>query len=214
MMCHVLSCAPCAERIFCGPSGHRSLLSSQGFRCSASIFRVRVFGMALSFPIPFRSVSAAAGLPLAGPCFARIACARARSSAPARFARLIARARRRTHVSRRLTPGFFGPSRFPAQKSERRPREPPSHCLYHTTLFLRSSPLAGEYEIFPIIGEPGGTRESGPSMGLSSRRACRHPARSSRRGRGRGSGSRSRPCAPAVRRWGRWSRCSLCRRGR
>ncbi len=46
------------------------------------------------------------------PCFARIACGRGRVSAPARFARLIARARRRTHLSRLLTPGAFSaPSR-------------------------------------------------------------------------------------------------------
>ncbi len=43
---------------------------------------------------------------------ARFACGRGRVSAPARFARLIARARRRTHLSRLLTPGAFSaPSR-------------------------------------------------------------------------------------------------------
>ena len=42
--------------------------------------------------IAFRSVRAAAGLPAARPCFARIACAHAPAFAPARFARLIARA--------------------------------------------------------------------------------------------------------------------------
>ena len=68
----------------------------------------------------------------AGPCFARIACAPRRALAPARFVRLIARARRRTHFSRRLPPGFFGPSRFPAQKSERRPRKPPLCCYCST----------------------------------------------------------------------------------
>ena len=42
--------------------------------------------------IAFRSVRAAGGLPAARPCFARIACAPARAFAPARFARLVARA--------------------------------------------------------------------------------------------------------------------------
>ena len=42
--------------------------------------------------IAFRSARAAAGLPAARPFFARIACARAPAFAPARFARLIARA--------------------------------------------------------------------------------------------------------------------------
>ena len=44
-----------------------------------------------SLPLPFRSVRSAAGLPAARPFFARIACARVRAFAPARFARLIAR---------------------------------------------------------------------------------------------------------------------------
>ena len=55
-------------------------------------------------------VGAAAGLPpAAGPLFAG---GRGRVSAPARFARLIARARRRAHVSRRLPRGNFTPARI------------------------------------------------------------------------------------------------------
>ncbi len=43
---------------------------------------------------------------------ARFACACGRVSAPARFAHLIARARRRTHLARRFPPGLFsGPCR-------------------------------------------------------------------------------------------------------
>ncbi len=46
------------------------------------------------------------------PCFARIAGGRGRVSAPARFARLIARARRRAHLARPFPPGAFSaPSR-------------------------------------------------------------------------------------------------------
>ena len=50
----------------------------------------------------------------AGPCFARIAPACPRASPPARFARLIARAReaeRRAHVSRAFPRAFFAPAR-------------------------------------------------------------------------------------------------------
>jgi len=54
----------------------------------------------LSFALP------AAVLPAAGPCFARIARGRGRPLAPARFAHLIARARRRTHLSRAFLRGF------------------------------------------------------------------------------------------------------------
>ena len=48
----------------------------------------------------------AAVLPAPGPCFARIAGGRGRPLAPARFAHLIARARRRTHLSRAFLRGF------------------------------------------------------------------------------------------------------------
>ena len=58
----------------------------------------------------------------------------------ARFARLIARARRRTHVSRPLPPGSFAaPAALLRRKAERRPREPPL-CSHSTTLFPQSSP--------------------------------------------------------------------------
>ena len=60
--------------------------------------------------------------------------------APARFARLIARARRRTHVSRPLPPGSFAaPAALLRRKAERRPREPPLYS-HSTTLFPQSSP--------------------------------------------------------------------------
>ena len=60
--------------------------------------------------------------------------------APARFARLIARARRRTHVSRPLPPGSFAaPAALLRRKAERRPQEPPL-CSHSTTLFPQSSP--------------------------------------------------------------------------
>ena len=54
--------------------------------------------------------------------------------APARFARLIARARRRTHVSRPLPPGSFAaPAALLRRKAERRPRGAASlFSFYHT----------------------------------------------------------------------------------
>ena len=72
-------------------------------------------------PYPFRSSRRAAALNAAniadggvgaaawaaGPCFARIA--RGRAFAPARFARLIARASRRTHLSHAFHSGFSKP---------------------------------------------------------------------------------------------------------
>ena len=92
MICHVLSCAPCAGRMFCGPSGHKGLLSCRGSRHSAGIVLVRVFGMGPSSLLPFRSVSAAAALLRRDPV-SRVSRRRGRARlAPARFVRLIARA--------------------------------------------------------------------------------------------------------------------------
>ena len=74
--------------------------------------------------IAFRSVRAAAGLPAARPFFARIACARAPAFAPARFAHLIARARRRRA---RLPSVPLGVFRAGARRSGLRMSLPP--CL-------------------------------------------------------------------------------------
>ena len=81
------------------------------------------------------------------PCFARIAAAgargRGRVSAPARFAHLIARARRRTHLARPFPPGCF--SRPPAvafcRNAERRPRKPPLSLLSFYTMSGKVKPL-------------------------------------------------------------------------
>ena len=80
------------------------------------------------------------------PCFARIAGGRGRVSAPARFTRLIARARRRAHLPRRPAPGSF--SRPPAiaslrRKAERRPRKPPLSIVIIHPVRPESSPLRG-----------------------------------------------------------------------
>ena len=63
----------------------------------------------------------------AGPLFARILRGRGRGrvSAPARFAHLIARARQRAHVSRRLLTGFQKWRRPAAQRRGKRFRSPP-----------------------------------------------------------------------------------------
>ena len=60
--------------------------------------------------------------------------------AAARFARVIARARRRTHLARRLPPGLFcGPSRSPAQKSRKAaPGAASLLSFYHTSPQVKS----------------------------------------------------------------------------
>ena len=131
-MCHVLSCSPCRRRSYAVPFLHI---------------------VPPSRSVPLRSVRAAAGLSAckragqflrAYPACAPVP-ARARL-APARFAHLIARARRRSARLPFVPAGaFFGPSHcFSLQKRERRPREPPSLYLHSTTVSLQSSPLAEE----------------------------------------------------------------------
>ena len=105
--------------------------------------------------VPFRSLPSApppARAPSSGGTLfcARILRARPRPPArlaPARFAHLIARARRRTHPAPSApAEAFFASSShcFPAQKSGKAAPEAASLCRYCSTLFLRSSPLEGQ----------------------------------------------------------------------
>ena len=90
MKCHVLSC----DVMF-----RRRAAPFRGPRRSAAVRILHTVP-----PSRFRSVRAAAGLPAARPCFARIACARPPAFAPARFARLIARACAREPGAGRTSP--------------------------------------------------------------------------------------------------------------
>ena len=96
--------------------------------------------------------------------FARVSCVRARARprahlAPARFAHLIARARRRTHFSCPFPPGLFsGPSPcFPLQKSEKAaPGSRLSTLIIHH--FLSSqAPWWEKCEFFLLLPEDGRT---------------------------------------------------------
>ena len=95
--------------------------------------------------------------PSGGTVFARVsclrACARPRASAPARFAHLIARARRRAHLARSFPPGLFSAPAIASvhRKAKRRPREPPSLCPHSTTVSLQSSPWREKYENFSAL---------------------------------------------------------------
>ncbi len=117
---------------------------------------------------------------------ARFACAgvrgRGRVSAPARFVRLIARARRRTHLARPFPPGSFSrpqPVAF-CRNAERRPREPPlfTFILSH---FASGQALLGtkNENIGYFSWDAGGTgqqrsghRGGGQGHATQSRRMC------------------------------------------
>ncbi len=103
--------------------------------------------------------------------------------APARFARLIARARRRTHVSCPFPPGLFSAPAIASlrRKAKRRPRKPPSLYLHSTTLSLQSSPLRAKYENFSTLPEDGRTEKT--VTHLSGRLLLRHARPSYRHAR-------------------------------
>ena len=80
-----------------------------------------------SFLLPFRSVRAAAGMPAARPFFARIACVHAPAFAPARSARLIARASQAQGAALLSVPlGFFCAG---ARRETKQPPDAASFCL-------------------------------------------------------------------------------------
>ena len=111
MKCPVSSCAPPEMSCFVMFRIQAMVLSrlKLSFPAGPGVFRPAFptwrFRHGLFLPIPLRSVLPAAGSSrAAGPCFARNA--RGRAFAPARFAHLIARARRRTHLPRPFLRGF------------------------------------------------------------------------------------------------------------
>ena len=80
-----------------------------------------------SFLLPFRSVRAAAGMPAARPFFARIACVHAPAFAPARSARLIARARAKRRAQ--LFCPFLRVFCAGARRETKQPPDAASFCL-------------------------------------------------------------------------------------
>ncbi len=142
--------------------------------------------------------------------------------APARFARLIARASQRTHFPRPFPPGFPAPAAL-CRKRKRRPRKPPFPHPSYTT-FPQVKPPAGRFlKIFLRKGSTG-LRDAASEtcralQGLRQGRfpaiAARSPPPASRTGAGRpGSAPAPRPglsCA-AGRSHGRSCgiRLSLC----
>ncbi len=105
-LCHELSCSPCRRRSSAVPFLH--IAPSVAFRSAP-------------LPPPRRRPGRRRA---AGPFFARVSCVRARACpralAPARFAHLIARARRRAHLAPPFPPGLFS---APALASLRRNRD-------------------------------------------------------------------------------------------
>ena len=118
------------------------------------------------------------------PCLARVSRGRACVGAggriaAARLARLIARARRRTHLARPFPPGCF--SRPPAiafcRKAERRPRKPPlsTFILHHMGESQAHPGTKSEYARYLSRNAGGNEPESMPA--LSSRHASPRHAR-------------------------------------
>ena len=130
-----------------GPSLERHEMSWSVMRCHGRHASADALPFRSCIPrLPctsFQSSPPAAVPDAAGPFFARILRGCGRVSAPARFAHLITRARRRTHFPCPFPPGFSAPAAF-CRKRKRRPRKPPFlHPSYHT--FPQVKPLAGRF---------------------------------------------------------------------
>ena len=130
-MCHEMSCSACAVLISCSRFRHEvrpplNLPSTSPVRCrghsrgAESGQQARISGIVfvrfLHVVPSSRSVHSTAGFPERRDPDSRVSCAGACARAgariaAARFARLIARARRRTHFSCQLPGGFFAPAR-------------------------------------------------------------------------------------------------------
>ena len=129
MGCHVLSCFPCRRSCAAGVPGMMPPVPARlphlregrpGF--TSGVFRLRVRGMAflLSAPVPFHPPAGGGTLIRAYP--ARAPAPLGARFAPARFARLIARARSCTRAGRRAPPllaesGAFSRRREPGREA-------------------------------------------------------------------------------------------------
>ena len=137
VFCHELSCSPCRRRSFAVPFLH-------------------IVPPSRSVPPP--SVRAVAGLDAPWrrdpvlrafrACAPAPACARL---APARFAHLIARARRRTHVSRPFPPELFSAPAIASlcRRAKRRPQGAASLHPSYTTFSPVKPPDGRNMKIFP-----------------------------------------------------------------
>ena len=133
MGCHDLSCFPCRAVMRCGPSWHGAVGSGPASGPFSGVFRLHLRGMAflLSDPVLFHPPAGGGTLiraqtaPAPAPLGARFA--------PARFARLIARARPRTRAGRRAhltcwpNRGLF---RTGARRERIDPARMPVPCLH------------------------------------------------------------------------------------
>ena len=124
-------------------------LSGWRIRYSIRLLRLFVFGTGFFSPLSSFALLAARlpGPGVAGPLFARILRGRGRVSAPARFARLIARASRRTHVSRRFLGDFFAPAPAWAEAASRH-RFQCLFLIYSIILFRYASPVRPIFRAF------------------------------------------------------------------
>ena len=193
----------------CHEARHRSRSVSQPRRRETPLAKCHGMSCFVMFPIPsptlrcpvpayrvsiaFRSVP-----PPAGPFAARIARGRARPSAPARFARLIARARRRAHVSRPFPPGLFSaPAAVLRRKGKGGPRKPPlpAHIIPHFP--PGQAPIKNYFKNFAneMLSSDGGAlkrREAPARRPVSPGNPEPPPGRAGRPGRG-GSAALPRP---------------------
>ena len=135
---------PAAGPLPASPASGRGDFACPSVSCMPFLHRVSFHSVPFAPPprgtrrtLQMAALAPPAARPASGPCFARIACGRGRVSAPARFARLIARASRRAHFACASNRGRSAPGRREGS-GPRGLRLPRTH---HNTIFCRSSPL-------------------------------------------------------------------------
>ncbi len=182
MRCHVPSCGAAEIVMFCHagpfPPGCRRGPPAGLRRGSVSVMRA--------------SFQAKGGTGVSLFC-ARFACGRGRVSAPARFARLIARARRRTHLARRFPPGLFsGPCRSLSAETPKGGPGSRLSLLSFYTMPPNVKPIGERKMKIPEIFHE--TRAAGPERqrGRDGRPGCRTAYRP-RRGTGNAPSALSMP---------------------
>ena len=147
-LCHELSCSPCRRRSSAVPFLH--IFLPLALRRAPVCPRCRRPGRPQAAGPLLRAYPACAPVP-ARACLA-----------PARFAHLIARARRRTHVSRSFRRGFFRPQ--PLLPCAEKQKGGPGSRLLSTCILLHfptgQAPWWEKYENFSTLPEDGRTEKT------------------------------------------------------
>ena len=201
MGCHVLSCFRCRAVMRCGRSGHGAAGSGPASPTFARAGRalppgsfVSGFGAwRFSFPLPFPFHPPAAGGTLICAYPARAPAPLGARFAPARFARLIARARPRARTGHRAHPACWPNRGLFCAGANREGRAAPRGCRFLPPAPYCHWPSGNQVSSTKYFKKENNVPIRSPQSGLRRRAFTR-----ARRGRGASAGGRRR-CGGATR---------------